>query len=519
MCSRRWCKSSVRILVGALAVLLLVGLAALPARADVRLPGFFTDHMVLQRDMPVPIWGWADPGEKVVVSLDSKTAEVTACSKGRWMVKLDSMSAGGPYVLKVSGKNTIELKDVLVGEVWLGSGQSNMAMTVGGCRDFEQEKAAADLPQIRHVTIARRPAETPQDDCVGQWQVCSPETVGGFSATAFFFGRELHRELGVPVGLINSSWGGTPVEAWAGVKAQQAHEELKPMLDDWQQRIAGFDPEKAKQQYAQALARWEEAAKKARAAGKPVPRRPRPPADMRLSAHRPGNLYNGMIAPLCPYAIRGGIWYQGESNAGRAQTYGLQLATMIRNWRADWGYEFPFAWVQLPNFQTPQSQPSEGGWALVREQMLQTLAVPKTGMAVTIELGEANNIHPKNKQDVGKRLALWALAEVYGKDIVYSGPIYKDMKREDGRIILSFDHVDGGLVAKGGKLRGFAIAGEDRQFVWAEAGIEGDTVVVSSPEVKQPVAVRYAWASNPDCNLYNKAGLPASPFRTDQWEQ
>ncbi len=519
MCSRWLCKSSLRVLFTTLVILLLVGLAALPARADVRLPGFFTDHMVLQRDMPVPIWGWADPGEKVVVSLGEKTAETTASPEGKWTVKLESMSAGGPHVLKVSGNNTIELKDVLVGEVWLASGQSNMAMSVSGCRDFEQEKAAADLPQIRHVTIARSPAETPQDDCQGQWQVCSPETVGGFSGTAFFFGRELHRELGVPVGLINSSWGGTPVEAWTSVKAQQAHEELRPMLADWQQRVASYDPETAKQQYDQALARWEQAAEKAKAEGKPVPRRPRPPADPRLSAHRPGNLYNGMIAPLCPFAIRGAIWYQGESNSGRSGTYGLQLATMIGNWRDDWGCEFPFAWVQLPNFMAPQQQPSEGGWALIREQMLQTLAVPQTGMAITIELGEAGDIHPKNKQGVGKRLALWALAEVYGKDIVYSGPIYKEMKREGEKIILSFDHVGGGLVAEGGKLRGFAVAGEDRNFVWAEARIEGDKVVVSSPEVKQPVAVRYGWASNPDCNLYNKAGLSASPFRTDRWEQ
>jgi len=519
MCSRAWRKRIVDLLCVSLAVVLALGLGALPARAEVRLPGFFTDHMVLQQKMPVPVWGWADPGEKVVVSLGDQKVETTACPKGKWMVKLQPLAAGGPYVLKVEGKNTIELKDVLVGEVWLASGQSNMAMTVRGCRDFEKEQAAADLPQIRHVTIARRPAETPQDDCEGQWEVCTPETVGGFSATAFFFGRELHRELGVPVGLINSSWGGTPVEAWTSVKAQQAQEELKPLLESWEQRLASYDPEKAKQQYEQALARWKDAAARAKAQGKPAPRRPRPPADPRLTPHRPGNLYNGMIAPLCPYAIRGAIWYQGEANAGRAQTYGLQLATMIRNWRADWGYEFPFAWVQLPNFMAPQKQPSEGGWAWIREQMLQTLQVPNTGMAITIELGEASNIHPRNKQDVGKRLALWALATVYGKDIVYSGPIYKGMKRQGEKIILSFDHVDGGLVAKGDKLRGFAIAGKDRNFVWADARIEGDQVVVSSPQVKEPVAVRYGWASNPDCNLYNKAGLPASPFRTDDWEQ
>jgi len=495
-----------------------------PAAADVKLPGLFGDHMVVQRDATLPVWGWAEPGEKVTVDLAGQSKTATADADGKWSVKLDAVKAGGPHVLKVEGNNRIEIADVLVGEVWLCSGQSNMAMSVGGCLNREAEVAAANLPQIRMMTVSRVPAETPQDDCRGDWKVCSPETVAGFSATAYFFGRTLHRELDVPVGLINSSWGGTPVQAWTALKNQQALRELKPLLDEWKKNIAAYDPEAAKQKHQEQLARWEQRAKQAKAAGKPVPRKPAAPSDPRLNSHRPANLYNGMIAPLVPYAIRGAIWYQGEANAGRynASLYGLQLSTMIANWRDVWGQgDFPFLWVQLPNFRAPQQQPVQtDGWVIVQEEMLKTLAVPNTGMAVTIDIGEADNIHPKNKQDVGKRLAIWALGMTYGEDVVRCGPLYNSMAKRDGRIEITLDCVGSGLVAQGGgPLRGFAIAGEDKQFVWAEAKIEGDKVVVSSPQVKAPVAVRYAWASNPDCNLYNRAGLPASPFRTDDWDE
>jgi sialate O-acetylesterase len=504
-------------------LIVLVGLilAAAPAAlADVKLPAIFGEHMVVQRDMPVSVWGWADPGEKVTVSLGDQTKTATADQAGKWSLKLDAMKSGGPMVMKVQGKNTIELGDVLVGEVWLASGQSNMQMSVAGSKDFEKEKEAANQPGIRMFTVERTPAETPQQDVKGSWVVCSPETVGGFSAVAYFFGRVLHRELDTPVGLIHSSWGGTPVEAWTSLDVQKALPELKTFLEGWQNQIESYDPVKARQQYEAALARWEKAAEKAKAAGQQPPRKPSPPSDQRLSPHRPANLYNGMIVGLAPYTIRGAIWYQGESNAGRAATYGLQLSSMIKNWRDIWGEgDFPFAWVQLANFMKPQEQPSEGGWAWVREQMTNTLKVPNTGQAVIIDIGEADNIHPKNKQEVGKRLALWALATVYGEDITYSGPLYKSMERDGSKIVLSFDHVDGGLVAEGGELKGFAIAGPDKQFVWADAKIDGDKVVVSSPEVKEPAAVRYGWANNPPCNLYNKAGLPASPFRTDDWAE
>jgi sialate O-acetylesterase len=492
--------------------------------AEVKLPAVFSDHMLLQRDTAVPVWGWAEPAERVSVSFAGRTKTATADAAGKWAVTLDAAPAGGPHVLSVKGNNTIEIADVMVGEVWLCSGQSNMAMSVGGSANRDTEIAEAKYPGIRMFSVTRTPAETPQEECQGEWKVCSPDSVAAFSATAYFFGRKLHRELDVPVGLINSSWGGTPVQAWTSLKDQQAPAQLKPLLQSWEERLAAYQPEAAQQQHEKRLAQWKERAAKAKAAGRTPPRRPRPPADPRLNSHRPGNLYNGMISPLVPYALRGAIWYQGESNARNydAKLYGLQLTTMIDNWRRVWNQgEFPFLWVQLPNFLAPQQQPVEtSGWVIVQEEMFKTLSVPNTGMAVTIDIGEANNIHPKNKQDVGKRLALWALGTTYGKEIVYCGPLYKSISKRDGQIVIRFDHVGGGLVAEDSdKLRGFAIAGEDKRFVWAEATIDGDRAIVSSPEVERPVAVRYAWASNPNCNLYNDAGLPASPFRTDDWDQ
>jgi len=508
--------------------------------AEVRLPAIFADHMVLQAGHAVPVWGWADPGEEVSVSIAGQTKTTKADSHGKWMVQLDKLKSGDAVTLTVKGKNTIIITDVLVGEVWLGSGQSNMAMTVNRAKNYEQEQAAATFPKIRMFRESSGPATSPQDKCSGSWQVCSPETVGGFSATAYFFGREIHKALGVPVGLINSSVGGTPVEAWMSWEAQKGLAGLKPLFDSWEQRQATWDPQKAKAAYEKQLAAW----KKAKAEKKTVGRAPRAPVEPRLDSHHPAVLFNGKIAPLIPYAIRGAIWYQGESNAnsGTGHLYGLLLSTLIKDWRARWGQgDFPFGWVQLPNFHAPQKAPVEDtGWVMVREGMLKTLALPNTGMAVTVDIGEANDIHPKNKQDVGKRLAMWALAEVYKqKNIVPSGPLYESHSVQGSEVIVRFKHAEDGLVVKigdglvtprdewpnvwppggggFGQVRGFAIAGADKQWHYAAAKIIGNTVVVTSPEVKQPVAVRYGWADNPDCNLYNRAGLPASPFRTDNW--
>ena len=518
------------------------------AAADVTLPAIFSDHMVLQADATVPVWGWAEPGEEVTVEFADHKETTKANAEGKWMVKLPPMhTSAEPRDLVVSGnpKSTIhslKFADVLVGEVWLGSGQSNMAMMVNRARDFEREKAAANLPKIRHFRESSVASQTPQVKCKGSWELCSPETVGGFSATAYFFGRELHKKLGAPVGLINSSVGGTPVESWTSLAAQKDLAELKPLFESWEKRQAAWDPEKAKAAYEKQLAAHKEAVAKAKADGSKPPRPLRAPIEPRLDPWNPGNLFNGKIAPLVPYAIRGAIWYQGEANAGQGHLYHLQLSTLVKDWRARWGEgDFPFAWVQLPNFHAAQKEPVEDtGWVLVREGMLKTLELPHTGMAITTDIGEADNIHPQNKQEAGKRLAMWALADVYKqKGVASCGPIACGHKINGSEVTITFKHADGGLVVKIGEslvtpradsptvwpeglggfgtIRGFAVAGEDKQWHRAAAKIVGDTVIVASPEVKQPVAVRYAWADNPDCNLFNRAGIPASPFRTDDW--
>ena len=516
--------------VGAVFVL---GCLVAVAAAEVKLSAVFGDHMVIQREMPVPVWGWADPGATVEVTLGEQSKTATADAAGKWSVTLDKLPAGGPYELVVvrSKVDSVRLTDVLVGEVWLCSGQSNMEMNVGGVMNKDAEIAAADYPKLRMFTVARVPAKQPQANCKGQWQVCSPKTVGGFSAAAYFFGRELQQQLGVPIGLVHSSWGGTPIQTWTSLAVHEAVPELKPLAEGLQRDTANYVSGKAQADYPKRLAEWEQAAAKAKAEQKPFKvGKPQPPQDPQFRAGSPGTLYNGMIAPLVPYAIRGAIWYQGESNAG-SKIYGIQLKAMIGNWRADWKEgDFPFISVQLPNFRGPQKEPSEpvGGWPLTREQFLKALAeIPNTGMAVTIDVGEADNIHPRNKQAVGNRLAQWALAKTYGKDCVACGPLLKAARVEGDKIVVEFDYVGGGLavghrreaVVGGGKLKGFAIAGADKKFVWAEARIAGKTVVVSSPEVRSPAAVRYAWANNPDCNLVNQAGLPASPFRTDDWDR
>ncbi len=505
-----------------LASVVLLATCAMPAIADVTLPCVFSDHMVLQRDKPVAVWGWAQEGENVTVSIAGQSASAKTGPDGRWTLSIGPFSAGGPHRIVVEGENTVTIDDVLAGEVWLCSGQSNMAMTVSRAANFDEEKEAAIWPKIRMLTVARQAADKPASKCQGDWKVCEPETVGGFSASAYFFGRALHKELGVPVGLITSAWGGTAVEAWASSEAQKSKKALEPLLQSWNEQIAAYDPAAAKARYEKQLTTWKEKAAQAKAAGKKTPRKPTVPGDPRLSQNRPANLFNGMIQPLIPYGIRGAIWYQGERNSHGEPSalYGLQLQTLITDWRARFGQgDFPFFFVQLPNYLKPQEKPSEHtGWVIVREGMLKTLALPNTGMAITVDVGEEKDIHPKNKQAVGIRLALWGLATVYGEDLVYCGPICKDAKTERGTMTLQFDHAGDGLKTSDGEpAKGFAVAGADKKFVWAEARIEGDRVIVSSKQVKKPVAVRYAWANNPDVNLVNSQGLPASPFRTDDW--
>lgn len=497
-----------------------IHLLAFGAHADVRLPAIFSDNMVLQREKAVPVWGWAQPGEKVKVECAGQSTSTVADANGKWQVSLKSLKTGGPYTLKITGNNSITLTNVMAGEVWLCSGQSNMSFQLNRANNSAQEIAAANFPEIRLFTVGAESADEPQNDCKGQWKTCTPESSANFSAVAYFFGRELNQKLRVPIGLINSSVGGTPSEAWTSRKVMESNPAFAQLLQNWKTSIATYDPVKTKERNDRVLAGWKRAVAKAKADGTAPPQKPLDTDTPAKSKRRPANLYNGMIAPLLPFGIRGAIWYQGEANATRSLAYREYLPALIRNWRDDFKQgDFSFHIVQLANFKQTQDQPGDSGWAELREAQLLTMKkVPHTGMAVIIDIGQANDIHPTNKQDVGKRLAAWALAKDYGQGGIFSGPIFHGIKKSGDQIVVEFEQVDAGLKTKNSEpLKGFAIAGEDKKWRWAEAKIEGKTIVVSHPDIKKPVAVRYAWADNPVCNLYNEAGFPASPFRTDDW--
>ena len=660
---------------------LLICLLPLSALAKLEVASVFGDHMVLQRNQPIPVWGIADPGVTVSVSLDGKKTSAQADADGKWQVKLPASPAKNqPLTLTVSADNeNVTISDVLVGEVWLCSGQSNMEWQVRNSNAATDEIAAANFPQIRFLTVPRRISGLPQSAIEAAWTVCSPETVGTFSAVGYFFGRNIHQQLGVPVGLINSSWGGTPAETWMRQDTlrdnplyaqlitardqrifvnpddeRKFQEKIKVQAAEWEAKIGQLlaSPGKPSESWFStandgAGQDWQECAipgsieralklkcdgsfwlrtvfdvSPAAANGEatlklgPIddfdftwingklvgktgaentqawntPRVYQLPAgtlrpgknvlvirvidrqndsvirgmeeEQRIETangeriilggkwqarletnlgfcpnptgglqNLAGTLYDGMIAPLIPYGIRGAIWYQGESNAGRAEQYRSLFPHLITNWRQDWQQgDFPFYFVQLANYMARKDQPEDSNWAMLREAQLMTLSLPNTGMATIIDIGEAKDIHPRNKQDVGHRLALIALSRDYGvKDkenkflwfkqpLEFSGPIYKSMKVSGDKIVLSFDHVGKGLADqnKDGGLHGFAISGDGKKFVWADAIISGDKVIVSSPKVPNPVAVRYAWADNPAASLYNLNGLPASPFRTDK---
>jgi Beta-galactosidase/beta-glucuronidase len=628
------------------------------AVANVTLPRIFTDNMVLQRDVKVPVWGWADKGEKVTVTFAGKKYSATPDATGKWVVSLAPLAAGGPYEMTITGKNLITLKNILMGEVWLCSGQSNMEMPLAGwgrIKDYQTEIANANYPNIRLFTVPKKIGNKPVKDMEsGKWEECSPSTIPEFSSVAYFFGRNLNKELKVPIGLINSSWGGTVAETWVSAGAINTMNDFKVQLNT----LDGLDWTNLKSDFEKKAKEWDETVEKKdigllehwenptlkdddwktmnlpqlwEAAGLPdfdgvvwfrhefildekeaaagitlylgkiddsdvsfvngkqigstmnkysEPRVYKVDASLlhkgkntiavriidysggggiwgepqELSykssngtvsladnwRYKPGIkmdskpdvnigpnsfptlLYNGMIYPLLPLAIRGAIWYQGEANASRAYQYQTLFPLLINDWRTQFANpQMPFYFVQLANYQSHVREPAESDWAELREAQAKTLALPNTAMAVIIDIGEANDIHPKNKQDVGYRLSLPALNMIYGKDIVYSGPTYKSMSIEGNKIRLKFDNVGTGLYSKDkyGYLKGFAIAGADKKFVWAKAYIENNEVVVYSDAITNPVAVRYAWANNPDdVNLYNKEGLPASPFRTDTWK-
>ncbi len=613
--------------------------------ANVKPAKIFSDNMVLQRGINAPVWGWADPGEKVTVTIDGISISTMAGPDGKWKVVLPVFKAGGPYELTVKGNNEVQFKNVLFGDVWIASGQSNMEWPLIRAKNGEEEVKNANYPDIRLFYVPKRVGYKPKEDLDGgQWEACTPETAKNFSAVAYFFGRDLHKDLNVPIGLVNCNWGGTPAEAWTSAEmlktlpflrdrvielekgpdwesdleanAQREKEKRDIMKNsfkglelgvqkvgyssvdwpvviapNWEEKLEGvvwlrkvldIPKEYKGQELRMDLGRLSNNATvyfngvKLGVVGSPhfaeftippkVVRSGRnvitvrlyhawstpdflgPEDRMKLYApggavledlagpwkyktgieppfpetkgyqNYPASLFNGMLNALIPYGMKGVIWYQGESNAGRACQYRSLFQAMIEDWRVRWGLDyFPFLFVQLANYMDIPEEPVEDDWAELREAQLMALRLPNTGMAVTIDIGEMFDIHPRNKQDVGYRLALAAKKITYGRDIVYSGPGYKSMEVKDGEVRLTFDHVGKGLMKKGEKLTGFQIAGKDRKFYWADAQIVGGKVYVRSDKVKEPVAVRYGWAHNPQCNLYNKNGLPASPFRTDDW--
>jgi sialate O-acetylesterase len=500
--------------------------------AEVKVNSLFTDGAVLQQGVEIPVWGTAKDGENVVVDFDGQTAR-TVAQNGKWMVRLKSHAAGGPYTMTIAGENQVTVKNILVGDVWVCSGQSNMEWVLSRIPKIAEEVSRADYPKIRMLTVPAKSAIAPEEDVNGIWEECSPKTAPRFSAVGYFFGRDLYKAKGVPVGLINSSVGGTQAQAWTSLSGLEAEKELSSYVNaigrvtasypkdsqTYSEQLAEYNLklipwEQKRSAFNEEIKKWNAENNKAIAAGKIPPVRPQniegPPRAPRAAWQGfPTVLYNGMIAPLQPYAIKGVIWYQGESNRFNPMEYRTLFPRLITDWREKWGQgSFPFLFVQVAPY---KEMPPE-----IREaQLLSWQKTPNTAMVVTTDVGESNNIHPAQKEPVGVRLALAARALAYGEEIEYSGPIYESSKVEGNRLILSFTHIGSGLLAKGGELKGFTIAGQDKNFLPAQAEIRGENVIVYNESVSNPTSVRYAWENVPDVNLFNKEGLPASPFRSD----
>lgn len=490
-------------------------------QASVKLPLIFGSNMVLQRNSPVNIWGISQPMQHISVTIHGLTASAQSSSDGKWIVTLPPMKEGGPYDVTICGEDTVVFTNVMIGEVWLCAGQSNMEFAFEKSSEAEKEIPAANNPMIRLFTVKRNSTDSQAENCIGSWSECSSTSVKRFSAVAYYFGKEIQKKLNVSIGLIHSAWGGTAVESWTPRSVLESDSTFQPILRRWDSAAAVY-PEamKAFDLIRDSLMlKWRNDSAEAFSAGKAFPPRPQEPrGGAKTIQHKPSGLFNGMIAPLIPLTFKGVIWYQGEANAARAYQYRTLFPAMIQSWRKEWKKDFPFLFVQLPNL-FRQPEPSQSGWAELRESQLMALSLPKTGMAVTIDIGDPKDLHPTNKKDVGYRLALIAENLVYGDSkIVYSGPVYQSYTIEKNSIRLRFNS-EGKLSVRGKTLAGFTIAGPDRKFIPASAQIEKGSIKVWSSKIKNPVAVRYAWGDNPDVSLYNDAGLPASPFRTDDWEE
>jgi len=501
----------------------LVLLALAPAlHAELRLPAIIGDRMVLQQNLPNPLWGWDAPGTQVTVTFAGQTKSTQAGPDGKWTVKLDPVSANDkPQTLTITGTEKKEIQDVLVGEVWMCSGQSNMGFTLGGDWKGDLEAAASRLPNLRLIKVPQVGTQELQNDFRGQWRASTPETARNFSAVGFYFGRYVHLILGVPVGLIDNAWGGSAAEAWVRRESLEQDARFKPLMESTAKQEASLQSEKAKADYEAQLARWRDNVEKAKAEQKAAPRRPSSPFDWLTGNARPGNIFCGVLHPTLGYGIKGVIWYQGESNAGRAWEYAALFPFVIEQWRKEWNQgDFPFYWVQLANFMARKPEPGESSWAELRESQTKTLKLPNTGQAVIIDLGEGNDIHPRNKHDVAARLARWALVKDYGMKCPYRSPEFKSMAVSGNKALLTFDCFGSSLRAFDVQQAiGFAVCGEDKVWHWAKGVVRRkDQVEVWSDTVANPIAARYAWADNPGCNLFSNDGLPLTPFRTDDFD-
>jgi sialate O-acetylesterase len=491
------------------------------SQAELKLPAIIGDHMVLQQKQADPIWGWDTPGTKVTVAFAGQTKTADSDESGKWTVKLDPMPANAtPQVMTITGSTARTLQNILIGEVWMCSGQSNMQFALNGDWNGDIETLGSDIPGLRLISVPQVGTQELQNDFKGQWAACTPQTSSGFSAVGFFFGRYLHRILGVPVGLINNSWGGSAAEAWVRRSSLEKDERFKPLMESTVQQESLLMSDQAKANHEAAIVKWKEAVETAKAENKPQPKAPAAPDGWLKGNARPGNIFNGVLHPTLGYGIKGVIWYQGESNSSRAWEYARLFPYMIEQWRAEWKQgDFSFYWVQLADFMAEKPEPGDSAWAELRESQTKTQALPNTGQAVIIDLGEGKDIHPKNKHDVAARLVRLALAKDYGVNVPFHSPEFKSVSINGDKATITLDTF-------GSELRpfdtadavGFAVCGEDKIWHNARGKITGkDTIEVASEQVAKPIAVRYAWADNPVCNLFSKDGLPVTPFRTDDF--